>query len=138
MIQEIEFVSQRCSYDCGPSVMKMIADYYGLDYSVSELIGLCKTTTIGTSILNLQRCAKEIGLRTFSTKCQLSDLQMVPLPAIALLNSNHYVVISEINYNHIRILDPRQGVKHYTYSRFIHKWYEKETEKGIIILFEKT
>lgn len=51
MIQEIEFVSQRCSYDCGPSVMKMIADYYGLDYSVSELIELCKTTTIGTSIL---------------------------------------------------------------------------------------
>ena len=55
-----------------------------------------------------------------------------------ILNNNHYVVISEINYNHIRILDPRQGVKHYTYPRFIHNWYKKETEKGIIILFEKT
>ena len=47
---------------CGPTALAMIADYYGLNASVPELIQMAGTTGVGTPINVLATVAQEIGL----------------------------------------------------------------------------
>lgn len=50
--------------DCGPTCLRMIARYYGKEYSLATLRQLCHITRNGVSMLGISEAAAAIGFRT--------------------------------------------------------------------------
>lgn len=121
--------------DCGPVSLKMIADYFGHYYSLQYLKDRCRITREGASLMSISECAEEIGLHNFAIKCAITDvLNIVPLPAIAFWNMNHFVVAYHIDKRFIWISDPARGHVKYSHSKFCEGWYLKGENKGVLLI----
>lgn len=86
-------VLQSRNNDCGAASLKMILETHGIERSVSELSSDLKLTMEGTSLLNLRLTAARLGVPARSWLLRPEDLTRAPLPAIAYINKNHFVVI---------------------------------------------
>lgn len=134
--------------DCGPTCLRMIAKYYGKNYSLQSLRMKCHITRAGVSMLGISDAAELIGFRTKGVKLiwqQLCD--EAPLPCIVHWNQNHFVVVYNIKkkFNsaeeYIYVADPAQGRFVYKRDEFLKCWYstkEGDDQKGTALLFETT
>lgn len=86
-------VLQSGSNDCGPASLKMILAAHGIECSISDLSSHLRLTREGTSMLDLRSVSVKMGLRARSWSVQPGDLNRIPLPAIAFVNRNHFVVL---------------------------------------------
>ncbi len=97
MHNRIKIEPQLSAMDCGPSCLKSICSYYGIDCSVSSLRKLCNTAIDGTSLYGLSNAAQQVGL--FSKAYQLSVLSLMDIfesPCIILWKGNHFMVLYDI------------------------------------------
>lgn len=79
--------------DCGPTCLKMIASYYGKDYSLETLRKRSFITRSGVSMLGISDAAESIGFKTMGVKISLAQLiNDMPLPCILHWNQKHFVV----------------------------------------------
>lgn len=56
---------QHDSMDCGPTCLRMIAKFYGKNYSLQTLRDKCHITKEGVSMLGISDAAESIGFRTY-------------------------------------------------------------------------
>jgi predicted double-glycine peptidase len=91
---------QRAYNHCGAAALQMILASHGIDRSVEELLQQLRMTPAGTSLLDLRLAATEAGVPARSWALSDSHLRQLPMPAIAFVGGNHFVVIR-------RMLDPR-------------------------------
>ena len=83
--------------DCGPTCLRMIAKYYGRNYSLQYLRERSFITRAGVSMLGISDAAEAIGFRTNGVRISLEQLiNDVPLPCILHWNQNHFVVLYKI------------------------------------------
>lgn len=79
--------------DCGPACLRMIAKYYGKNYSLQTLREYSFLSREGVSLMGLSDAAESIGLRTAGLRITLEQLKKdVPLPCILYWNQSHFVV----------------------------------------------
>lgn len=79
--------------DCGPTCLKIIAKYYGRDFSIQKLREKSYITRTGVSMLGISDAAEEIGFRTRGVKITFNQLiSERPFPCILHWNQNHFVV----------------------------------------------
>lgn len=64
----IECCPQLYAMDCGPASLKMIAAYYGKEYSIQTLRDYCHITREGVSKQGISEAAERIGLRTLGVR----------------------------------------------------------------------
>lgn len=84
--------------DCGPSCLRMIAKYYGKNYSLLTLRNRSFITREGVSMLGISDAAESIGFRTLGVRISLKQLhEDMPLPCILHWNQNHFVVLYDIH-----------------------------------------
>jgi len=119
--------------DCGPTCLKMIASYYGKEYSLDTLRKRSFITRSGVSMLGVSDAAESIGFKTMGVKISLKKLiKDMPLPCILHWNQNHFVVcydITKSRHGHIfHIADP--ATKNITYSEkeIRHCWLSTKRE----------
>jgi ATP-binding cassette subfamily B protein len=125
--------------DCGPACLKIIAKYYGKYYSLQHLRELCDITKRGVSFLDISYAAGKIGLRTVGLKAEIFDLiNKVILPCIVHWNNDHFIVVYKVSKSKIYISDPAKGLLSYSYDKFKEKWYEKNQQHGVVMVFEPT
>ena len=75
--------------DCGPTCLRMIAKYYGKNYSLQTLRERSFITREGVSMLGISDAAESIGFRTSGVRITLKQLEEdVPLPCILHWNQN--------------------------------------------------
>ncbi len=124
--------------DCGPTCLRMIARYYGKNYSSHFINGICSLGSEGTSILDLSRAAERIGLESLAVYARYEMLQNLPLPAIALWEQHHFIVIHRCQGKRIYVADPINGYRTYTSSEFARGWQDplKEEIQGILLLLK--
>lgn len=85
---------QQDSRDCGPSCLRMIARFYGKDYSAEEMKRRCFSSREGVSLLDISEAAESIGFRTIGVKITWEQFRnQLPFPAIVHWNHNHFVVV---------------------------------------------
>ena len=95
------------SADCGPSCLRMIAKYYGRNYSVQYLREQAFITREGVSMLGISDAAERIGFRTMGVKVTLEQLRTeVPLPCVLHWNQNYFVVLYKVKNGKYYIADP--------------------------------
>ncbi|MDH6311012.1 ABC-type bacteriocin/lantibiotic exporter with double-glycine peptidase domain [Dysgonomonas sp. PF1-14] len=89
--------SQLDTMDCGPTCLRIIAKYYGRNYSIQYLRERSFITRRGVSMLGISDAAEAIGFRTNGVKITFDQLASEkPLPCILHWNQSHFVVCYDI------------------------------------------
>ena len=116
-------VRQLGAMDCGPTCIKMVAKYYGRDFSVSFLREKCFITKLGVNLLGISEAAETIGLRSTGVKINYDGLlESKPFPCIIHWKNNHFVVLYKMSSNKVYISDPAMGLVTYTKKEFLEGW----------------
>jgi hypothetical protein len=113
--------------DCGAASLKLVLSEHGIYCSLSVLEKELKTTARGTSMYNLRLTATGYGVPARSWVLGKNDLRGAPLPAIARLKQNHFVVIRRFAAPSVlEISDPAIGCLHWPLASF-GRWWQGET-----------
>ena len=76
--------------DCGPACLRMIAKFYGKNYSLQTLREHSYISREGVSLMGLSDAAESIGFRTTGLRITLEQLEKdVPFPCILYLSLIH-------------------------------------------------
>jgi len=140
------FYMQLDGMDCGPSCLRMIAKYYGRNFSVQQLREKSHILRTGVNLLGLSEAAESIGFRSICVRTSLQKLkEQAKLPCIIHWNLHHFVVLYKItkkkNKWFFHIADPAYGLLKYEEQEFINCWISTVhggTEKGVAMLLEPT
>ena len=93
LIGDKDVVLQTRGNDCGAASLKMILAAHGIECSMSDLSYELRLTPRGTSMLDLRLVSFKRGVPAKAWAIQPTDLRRIPLPAIAFVNRDHFVVI---------------------------------------------
>ncbi|MFN0085184.1 MAG: cysteine peptidase family C39 domain-containing protein [Blastocatellia bacterium] len=90
-------IFQAAANDCGAAAMKMVFDHHGIDRTLAAWNAELVDDPRGSSMLRMREVARKRGLEAEGWRISERDLDTIPLPAIALVNRDHYVVIERID-----------------------------------------
>src|SRR6266699_2999950 len=131
-IRKFEHITQIDEMDCGAASLGMICRHFGRKVSLARIRQLCHTATDGTSLKALSRAASELGLAARALKVSLRNLPVMPLPAIAHWEGNHWIVLYDVDERFVRVADPALGLRKLPRREFEAKW------TGYAALFDYT
>lgn len=110
--------------DCGPACLKMIAKFFGKNYSLEYLRSSTYLNREGVSLLGLSVAAEKIGFRTLAIKSDFKQLfEEVPLPCILHWKQKHFIVLPPQKLKKkITIADPSHGMVRVDHDTFTSCW----------------
>lgn len=108
--------------DCGPTCLRMIAKYYGHDYSLEFLRERSYQQKTGTNFRGLCDAADYIGLEAVPLKLTWKEFISAPLPCIVQWKKNHFVVVYKITKRKVWVADPNGGLLKYKIPAFLNCW----------------
>ncbi len=141
------FYHQPDARDCGPTCLKMIAEYYGKFYSLDYLRELSFFHKAGVSLLGISKAAEKLGFKTIGGRFTLDKLAgKIILPCIVFWDQSHFVILYKVRKNYkgsftLFIADPGKGMLTYSDEEFCEHWISTSTngsEKGIGLMLEPT
>lgn len=127
--------------DCGPSCIRMIAAFYGKNYSLQKLRQLAHITREGVSLLGLSEAAESIGFRTIGARITFEQLFQAPKPCVVHWDQEHFVVVYKLKKGKIYVADPAFGLVEYSETEFKKHWLatvKQGEQKGICLMFDPT
>ncbi len=127
--------------DCGPSCLRMIAEYFGRRYSLESLRQKMYLNREGVSLLDISDAAESIGMHTLAVKIGFDKIFDIDLPAVVPWKQNHFVVVYKVTRRKVYVADPAVGKVTYTHDEFKRNWesFKEDGEnKGIALLMEPT
>jgi ATP-binding cassette subfamily B protein len=120
----------------------MIAGYHGKEYSLNELREKSRITKRGVSFLGLYDAAESIGLEPTGVKVTFEQLiKEVPKPCIVHWEKRHFIVVSSIKRNVVKVADPALGLVRYPVRQFKNGWLSttyNEEPIGFVLIFNPT
>ena len=133
---------QHDAMDCGPTCLRMIAKYYGKNYSLQSLRDRSYITREGVSMLGISDAAESIGFHTMGVKISLQQLvEDALLPCIVHWHQNHFVVVYKIKGDFVYVADPAGGLIKFTKKEFQTGWLSTRSQgedQGLCLLLEPT
>ena len=136
------FYQQFDAMDCGPTCLRMVAQFYGKHYSPEFLRERSFITREGVSLLGISDAAESIGMRSMGVQITFEQLKNeAPLPCIVHWNQDHFVVVYQIKKNKVFVADPEFGRMEYSEKEFQQHWLanvKEGEEKGICLLLQPT
>jgi ATP-binding cassette subfamily B protein len=145
MIRKFPHYRQHDSMDCGATCLRMIAKYYGKNYSLETLRERTYITREGVSLLGISDAAEKMGLKTLGVRISFEQLRDAPLPCIVHWKQKHFVVVTGIakkgTRKYVQVADPASGQIKYSEDEFKKGWISHTrdgSEEGIALLFEPT
>lgn len=128
--------------DCGPTCLRMIAKYYGRNYSLQRLREISGINREGVSLLGISEAAEKIGFRTSGVRIDVERLQEIELPCILHWRQNHFVVLYKVTSPSSKktvfhIADPAKGLIEYKQAEFLKNWLSTQNNgvsEGIAML----
>lgn len=136
-MKSFTFYKQADQMDCGPTCLRMIAKYYGKNFSLNRLREISGINREGVSLLGISEAAEKIGFRTMGSRLTIEQLSEIELPAILHWNQNHFVVFYKIKRGKYYIADPGKGMVEFTLSELNQRWLSKE-DFGIALILSPT
>ncbi len=142
------YYQQYDAKDCGPACLRMIAKFYGKNFSLQTLRERSYITREGVSMLGISDAAEAIGFKTLGVKIDFDQLvHEIPLPCIVHWKQDHFIVAYEITQQRvngkkevlIHVADPAHGLIRYNRKEFMDSWASvltEKTEKGLCLLLE--
>lgn len=126
-----DFVSQRGDSDCGPASLKMVLDHHGFHaVTLEEIESAAAIGPRGTSLLALKKISEDQGLRSRGLQLSIEKLADLPMPAIAHVHGDHFVVLRSIDASGVVVDDPSIGRLRMSSTSFGRAW------GGIVLVFD--
>ena len=121
--------TQLDAMDCGPTSLRIVAQFYGRHYSLQNLRERCHITREGVSLLGISDAAESIGFRTTGVKITWHQLRdEANLPCIVHWNQQHFVVVYRIARKRgkwwVYVSDPASGLLKYTEEQVLKAWIQ--------------
>ena len=124
-----QVVRQQKRSDCGPAALQMILKHHGVtSTTLAELEVATGTGPDGTSMLALKRTAEQSGLASQGLRLPVERLHDIPMPAIAHVHGDHFVVIRSAG-EELVIDDPSLGRLRMSARTFERSW------DGVVLTF---
>ena len=129
--------------DCGPTCLRMIAKYYGRNYSLQRLREISGINRAGVSLLGISEAAEKIGFRTTGVRTNLDRLLQMEMPCIMHWRQNHFVVLYKmpekqgVKGSKYCVADPAKGLIEYSEEEFIKQWFSTQNDgvrEGIVLM----
>lgn len=100
MKHAVHHKTQTKTYNCGPTCLEMLLDFYGIPYESEKIEALCDTSPRhGTDNRKLVQAAEQLGASVVAKEnAQLADI-------VAVIESGHPVLVNYFNC--------RSGVGHF-------------------------
>lgn len=89
---DVKPVTSPKPYDCGPTCLKMLLDYYGIDVPLEQLTRECAPTMVGTSAKTIMEVGRAHGLDMQTYSMDAAELVRQDRPAIVFWKYQHFVV----------------------------------------------
>jgi HlyB family type I secretion system ABC transporter len=121
-IRRFKHVWQVDEMDCGAACLAMVTRHFGRPVSLAHIRKLVHTGTDGTSLAGIVSGATSLGLRARAVKASKSRLHDLPLPAVAHVGGNHWVVVYDADEDHVRVADPARGLVRKRRQEFADDW----------------
>jgi ATP-binding cassette subfamily B protein len=127
--KKFPLVRQYDQTDCGPAALLSVLKYYGGNDNLVHIRELCRTTTDGTTLLDLVFAAAKLGFEAKGVKGNFEALLNEQRPCIVhVVVENrlmHYMVIYKINKNSLTLGDPGKGLIRVKREDFEKIWISK-------------
>ncbi|MBL4648927.1 MAG: peptidase domain-containing ABC transporter, partial [Aureispira sp.] len=128
-------------FDCGPTCLRMLAKFYGKNFSMEYLRYQCKISPDGVSAKNLIAAGEHLGFHIVPALIDYETLAIeAPLPCLVYWRDRHFVIIYKIKGDKVYVADPSYGLVTYTKKEFIKAWQNSSkadgTDGGMTILLE--
>lgn len=128
--------------ECGATCLRMIAKYYGKEYSAETMRSLCLVTREGVSLLSMSDAAEHLGFRVVCGRITLEKVvEQRPFPCILHWNQEHFVVLYDVKTRRdgermFYIADPGKHLLRLDEDTVRDAWISTRTrgeEKGILM-----
>ncbi|MDD3043987.1 MAG: cysteine peptidase family C39 domain-containing protein, partial [Candidatus Delongbacteria bacterium] len=140
MLKSFPTFKQLDAMDCGPTALRIVAQYYGKTYSLETLREKAFATREGVSLLSISNAAEQLGFRTRGVKISYDSLMVSSqLPCIVHWNQNHFVVVYKITDKFVWISDPAHGLLKHSREDFMKRWASDKLDDvpvGVALLLE--
>jgi ATP-binding cassette, subfamily B, bacterial len=127
---------QTTSTDCGPACLAMLASVHGRRIDYGTLRDLCQADRQGSSLAAMTAAASQIGLITQSGRISFDGLiALKELPCIAYWPQGHFILLTHVNKDRVRFIDPAIGRFSMSRSDFEHCWYQvdRSPKRGVLL-----
>lgn len=130
------FYPQYDMMDCGPACLRMIAKWYGAEYSLQTLRKKSHANQGGVSLRDMKNAAENIGFQAYGVRISVEDLVgEASQPCILHWNQNHFVVLYKVKRKKngdldFYIADPATKKHIYTRDELQHCWIGDFVEKS--------
>jgi len=127
------FYKQLNAMDCGPTCLRMVAQYYGRHFNTQTIKNISGYGKEGVNLLGIAAAAEHIGFRARGVQLTYKQLtQEALLPAILHWQQNHFVVLLPFSKwgRGIRLADPAKGIITITVDEFKKHWLSTTNELG--------
>lgn len=122
---DVKLITTPRAFDCGPTCLAMLLDYYDKEADLDALIVECKTRIVGCSAADLVRVGNAHGLEMKSYKMDAEELIRQDRPAIIWWKYNHFCVFAGLDEDgRVVICNPDRGK--YRMSKGIFKSFYTE------------
>ena len=121
------FCYQGNNHDCGFAALKMLLATVHENKSFLYL-AKNKGKKGNYTFRELIDIAKENGVIMRAYECDNSQLDKITLPCLALINSNHVVMITSLSRKYIKISDPDKGMLKIKRASFEKTWRQRVLE----------
>lgn len=140
------FYRQSDTSDCGPACIRMIAAYYGHEYTLDSIRAKSHISKTGVSLLGISEAAESIGFKTTGVRIPLERIKEgIPLPCILHWNKNHFIVCYKVRKTRkgyrFYIADPARGKTTCTEDIFRQCWLStviNGQQRGSCLILEPT
>lgn len=130
-LRKLPMIVQHDQMDCGAACLAMILKFYGKTISISRLRGMLGVSIDGSSVADLERVGTAMGMECAAVEVDLTNLEGLRLPAIALME-HHFVVVFNVEEDEVLICDPGVGRLRISHEEFSRSY------SGITLLFKTT
>ncbi len=128
------FILQSNSVDCGPTCLKMVAKFFGIDFPIKSLSQKMNLSKEGVSLYDINKASKELGLFSKGVKLSFDSFQSIPLPCIIPWNNIHFVVVYEVSEYRIIYANPSIGLLSCSRESFIKNWSGDNSGQGVALI----
>ena len=128
----MKIILQHDERDCGAACLAMMADHYGYHRSLSAFRDMTNTSAEGTSAYGILKAAEKIGFVANALYGDVRELingirdKEICEPFIAHIITEdkcyHFVVISKISDEGVKVYDPARGKRSMSLEEFTQAW----------------
>lgn len=115
--------------ECGAASLAMVLGHHGLHLSLERLRALCGVSRDGSKASSLLRAARSLGLTARGLKAEPHHLRELPMPAIAFIDFNHFVVVEGLSGETVFLNDPAEGPRRESLDLFAERF------TGVLLCF---